>query len=70
MEEKLDLKTLKSIKFSFDICSDHSTLCLGYRNLCRKIEELEKLETLKKQKEETAFDVAEELIENLNEHRT
>ncbi len=37
----LDLETLKHVKFSFDIHSDHSTMCNGYRSLCRMIEEIE-----------------------------
>jgi hypothetical protein len=28
---------LESVKFSFDICSDYSTHCLGYRNLVERI---------------------------------
>lgn len=39
---KLDLETLKQVKFTFDIHSDHSTRCNGYRSLCRMIEEAEK----------------------------
>jgi len=39
---KLDLETLKQVKFTFDIHSDHSTTCNGYRSLCRMIEEAEK----------------------------
>jgi hypothetical protein len=35
------LKMLKHIKRSFDIQSDHSTSCRGYRILCGKIEQLE-----------------------------
>lgn len=38
---KLNLETLKHIKFTFDIHSDHSTMCNGYRSLCRIIEEEE-----------------------------
>lgn len=34
---KLDLETLKYIKFTFDLHSDHSTMCNGYRSLCDKI---------------------------------
>lgn len=37
----LDLETLKHIKFLFDIHSDNSTMCNGYRSLCRMIEEIE-----------------------------
>jgi hypothetical protein len=39
---KLDLETLKQVKLTFDIHSDHSTMCNGYRSLCRMIEEAEK----------------------------
>ena len=38
---KLDLDTLKQVKFTFDIHSDHSTMCNGYYSLCRMIEESE-----------------------------
>jgi hypothetical protein len=31
------LKLLEEIKFGFDICSDTSAFCLGYRNLCDRI---------------------------------
>lgn len=41
---KLDLETLKHVKFMFDIHSDHSTMCNGYNSLCRIIEEEEKKE--------------------------
>ncbi len=37
----LDLETLKHVKFSFELHSDHSTMCNGYRSLCRMIEEAE-----------------------------
>lgn len=37
----LDLETLKHVKFSFELHSDHSTMCNGYRSLCRMIEEVE-----------------------------
>ena len=37
------LKMLKHIKRSFDIQSDWSTKCQGYRILCEKIEQLESL---------------------------
>lgn len=39
---KLDLETLKQVKFTFDIHSDHSIMCNGYHSLCRMIEEAEK----------------------------
>lgn len=35
---KLDLYTLKSIKFMFELFSDHSTTCYGYEHLCKTIE--------------------------------
>lgn len=38
MEETLDLKTLKSIKQSFDIYSDMSSSCHGYHYLLKMIE--------------------------------
>lgn len=38
---KLDLETLKHVKFSFDIFSDHSSRCLGYKSLCNMIEKEE-----------------------------
>ena len=31
------LKILEEVKFGFDICSDMSTGCLGYRNLVDRI---------------------------------
>jgi len=37
----LDLETLKHVKFSFELHSDNSTMCNGYRSLCRMIEEAE-----------------------------
>lgn len=37
---KLDLETLKHIKFIFELQSDHSTLCNGYKSLCLIIEEI------------------------------
>lgn len=70
MEQKLDLETLKWIKFTFDICSDHSTKCLGYNNLCKRIEDLEFKEIKQKEKYDKALEDAELLIETLNEHRT
>lgn len=36
------VKFLEDVKFGFDICSDHSTICLGYRNL---------VETIRREKE-------------------
>ena len=37
----LDLKTLLHIKRTFDLYSDWSTDCLGYRRLCELIKERE-----------------------------
>lgn len=43
--ERSRLHTLNDIKFAFDIHSDSSTFCNGYRSLCRIIkEEEEKLQ--------------------------
>jgi hypothetical protein len=39
--EKTELQILKEVKFMFDIHSDHSTQCNGYRSLCKTIEEME-----------------------------
>jgi hypothetical protein len=39
---KLDLETLKQVKFTFELHSDHSTNCNGYRRLCEMIIEAEK----------------------------
>lgn len=38
---KTELEILKEVKFMFELHSDHSTMCNGYRSLCRQIEELE-----------------------------
>lgn len=39
----LDLKTLRYIKLTFDLHSDHSTKCNGYNSLCRIIEQQESI---------------------------
>lgn len=39
--DKLDLVTLKHIKFMFDIHSDFSTKCNGYKSLLRIIDDVE-----------------------------
>jgi hypothetical protein len=39
---KLDLETLKQVKFTFELHSDHSTNCNGYRRLCEMIIEAER----------------------------
>lgn len=38
-KEHLDLKTLQSVRRTFEIYSDWSTNCLGYRRLLELIEE-------------------------------
>jgi hypothetical protein len=38
-KEHLDFKTLEYIKFTFELYSDWSTSCLGYRRLCELIKE-------------------------------
>ena len=35
--QRYKLEILEDVKFGFDICSDHSTGCLGYRNLVERI---------------------------------
>jgi len=39
---KPDLRTLKLIKQMFDLHSDGSTMCNGYRSLCSIIDEMDK----------------------------
>lgn len=41
---KLDLYTLESIQFSFQLHSDMSCDCNGYRSLCEYIKEAKKLQ--------------------------
>jgi len=41
LKMKTELEILKDVKFMFELHSDNSTQCNGYRSLCRKIEELE-----------------------------
>lgn len=43
---KPDLETLRRVKFIFDIHSDHSSRCNGYRSLCDLIEKTEKYDSL------------------------
>jgi hypothetical protein len=31
------LQILEEVRFGFSLCSDHSTICLGYRNLLEEI---------------------------------
>ena len=38
LEHRFKLELLEDIKFGFDLCSDTSAFCLGYRNLVRQIE--------------------------------
>ncbi len=38
METKLDIPTLEYVKQLFDLHSDHSSKCNGYRSLCDVIE--------------------------------
>ncbi len=44
------IEFLEQIKIGFDICSDNSTFCLGYRNLVDRIrrekENIEKIQTI------------------------
>ena len=40
ISDELELKILKKVKMSFDIHSDHSTNCNGYRSLIAKIESI------------------------------
>jgi hypothetical protein len=47
---ELDLETLKQVKFTFKLQSDHSTNCNGYRLLCEMI----KVEEERKAQEEKA----------------
>ena len=68
--KELDLDTLKAIKFSFELFSDFSTQCLGYNYICNQINNIENKIKIQEQKQENAFQEAEELIEVLNEHRT
>lgn len=35
--EEYKVQILEDVKFSFDICSDTSAFCLGYRNLVERI---------------------------------
>ena len=35
--EEYKIQILEEVKFGFDICSDTSAFCLGYRNLVEKI---------------------------------
>ena len=37
LNQDYKIKLLEEVKFGFDICSDHSTICLGYRNLVERI---------------------------------
>jgi len=37
LKQDYKILLLEEVKFGFDICSDHSTICLGYRNLVERI---------------------------------
>jgi len=43
IDDLVKLKTLKDVKFGFELHSDHSTQCNGYRSLCKQIKDLEDL---------------------------
>lgn len=57
---ELDLETLKYIKEIFELCNDESCNCLVYKKLCKEISEIE----------DSQFDNARILIEDLNVRRT
>lgn len=42
-KKRCELEVLKEIKFMFELHSDMSSSCNGYRSLCEKIEKLEQL---------------------------
>ena len=46
--KKLDLNTLKQIKFLFELHSDNSTQTNGYRSLIQIIEQIEYLDEFEK----------------------
>lgn len=64
---KLDLPTLEFVKFSFDIHSDHSTQCNGYKSLCQMIEETESL-PLKEEQKSVTDDKYGYLMKSNDEH--
>jgi hypothetical protein len=37
LKQDYKVKLLEEVKLGFDICSDYSTACLGYRNLVERI---------------------------------
>lgn len=45
--KKTELEILKELKFEFELLSDFTTQSQGYKNLCDKIEKLEKEKTEK-----------------------
>jgi len=45
--KKTELEILKELKFEFELLSDFTTQSQGYKNLCDKIERLEKEKTEK-----------------------
>lgn len=42
--KKTELEILKELKFEFELLSDFTTQSQGYKNLCDKIDRLEKTE--------------------------
>lgn len=62
---KTELEILKEVKFMFDLHSDHSSMCNGYRSLCDKIEELEKTEIILNKIQDVTQEMRE-LIKNNN----
>lgn len=64
--KKLDLETLKYTQRVFKLYSDHSTGCLGYKYLCKMIEELEE----ENKPKDIEIEQAEILMQELSEHRT
>ncbi len=61
------LEVLESVKLGFDICSDHSTFCLGYRNLCDRIRREKSHEPLDKNISAVKSITEEELFRKIRE---
>ena len=55
---ELDLETLKQVKFTFELQSDHSTNCNGYRLLCEMI----KVEEEKEAQQQASDNSSERII--------
>jgi hypothetical protein len=55
---ELDLETLKQVKFTFGLQSDHSTNCNGYRLLCEMI----KVEEERKAQQQASDNSSERII--------